>query len=347
MKKIHINVSKPYDVIIGKDLLKNTGEYAKKVLKGNKILIVTDDIVEKLYLEYVKNSVSQNGYIVETYTIKNGEQSKNSDEFLKILNFLAEKHFTRSDALIALGGGVVGDLTGFCASVYLRGISFIQIPTTLLASVDSSVGGKTAIDLSAGKNLAGSFYHPELVLCDLNTFRTLKDSVFSDGMAEVIKYGVIYDAELFERLKEKKIDEEIIGRCVEIKRDVVVEDEFESGLRKILNFGHTIGHAIEKCSNYKLTHGTGVAIGMAMITKYAVIKEITSKKCYEELMKIIKLYNLPLECDFSADELFNAATSDKKRDGDYINVILPLEIGKCSVKKITMNELKEIINSII
>ena len=177
------------------------------------------------------------------------------------------------------------------------------------------------------------------------SFKTLKDATFADGMAEVIKYGVIYDADLFEKLKNKNIDEEIIARCVEIKKEIVVEDEYENGIRKILNFGHTIGHAVEKCSNYKITHGSGVAIGMSMITKYAELNKLVSGDCYNRLNEILKLYNLPTKTDFTAEQLYRIATSDKKRDGDYISIVLPLEIGKCIVKKITLDELKEIIFS--
>lgn len=344
MKKIEINVSKPYNVLIGKNLLDKIGSLSRPLCNGNKAMIITDDNVEPLYYEAVKNSLENSGFQVYKYVIANGEASKNSTNFIKILNTLAEYRFTRTDTLFALGGGVVGDLTGFCASVYLRGISFIQIPTTLLAAVDSSVGGKTAIDLDAGKNLAGAFYQPKLVLFDMNTLDTLSDEIFSDGMAEVIKYGMIYDKELFNNLKRKQITEDIISRCVEIKRDVVMVDEFDNGLRKILNFGHTMGHAIEKCSNFQLTHGTCVAIGMALITKYAVKAGKCSNDCYDELCEVVQLYNLPTECDYSSDVLFNSATSDKKREGDKLSIILPLRIGKCIIEDIKVSDFSDIIN---
>lgn len=343
MKNIEINVSKQYNVIIDKDCLKNVGALSKPLCKGNKALIITDDIVEDLYLNTVQKSLLDSGFEVYSYIIKNGEASKNAENFLKILNKLAEYHFTRTDTLFALGGGVVGDLTGFCASVYLRGVPFIQIPTTLLAAVDSSVGGKTAIDLDAGKNLAGAFYQPELVVFDIKTLSTLKPETFSDGMAEVIKYGMIYDNDLFLKLKNKDIDEEIIAKCVEIKRDVVKVDEFDKGLRKILNFGHTIGHAIEKCSGFSMTHGTCVAIGMALITKYSVIYGICDEKCYDELCEVIKLYNLPVNCEYDSEDLFFAATSDKKREGNKLSIILPKTIGECEIKDIDITDFLDVI----
>ena len=343
MIKIEINTSKKYDVIIDADCLCNIGDLAKPLCKSNKAMVVTDDIVDKLYFNIVENSLTNAGFDVFKYVIPNGENSKNANNFLDILNTLANANFTRTDTLFALGGGVVGDITGFCASVYLRGISFIQIPTTLLAAVDSSVGGKTAINLNAGKNLAGSFYQPELVLFDINTLSTLPENIISDGMAEVIKYGMIYDKTLFNNIKNNKISEEIIARCVEIKRDVVSEDEYEKGLRKILNFGHTIGHAIEKCSNYSLSHGTCVAIGMALITKYCVKSGDCDKDDYDELCKVLCLYNLPCKCNYGADDICNVIKSDKKCSGNMLSLILIKEIGKNFIKDIPISNIKEII----
>jgi 3-dehydroquinate synthase len=224
--------------------------------------------------------------------MEHGEKSKNSVTYINLLNFLAENHITRTDALLALGGGVVGDLTGFAAATFLRGIKFIQCPTTLLAMVDSSVGGKTAIDLECGKNLAGAFYQPSVVICDITTLDTLSEKIFYDGCAEVIKYGVIASEELFEICRDGFKDniEEIIYRCVSIKRDIVMEDEFDTGMRQLLNFGHTIGHGIEACSKYYITHGTAVAIGMVLITKAAVKMNMCNEEVLVRLEKLIEIH---------------------------------------------------------
>lgn len=343
MRKIQINTSNKYDVIIDTNCLSKIGELSTPLCKTKKAMIITDDIVDKLYSKTVEISLINSGFDVHKYVIPNGEYSKNTDNFLKILNELANENFTRTDTLFALGGGVVGDLTGFCASVYLRGISFIQIPTTLLAAVDSSVGGKTAINLDAGKNLAGAFYQPKLVLFDINTLSSLPDKIISDGMAEVIKYGMIYDKSLFESLKNNNISEDIIARCVEIKKEVVTEDEFENELRKILNFGHTIGHAIEKCSNYSLGHGMCVAIGMALITKFCVKSGVCNQNDYEELCEVLQLYSLPIQYNYDVEAICQVINSDKKRSGELISLILIKQIGKCFIKDIPLSDIKEIV----
>ena len=232
--------------------------------------VITDSNVDKLYSNILISSLEKSGYKVSKFVFDAGEQSKNANTFVDILEFLANSGLTRSDCVFALGGGVVGDIAGFAASVYLRGIKFVQIPTTLLAAVDSSVGGKTAVNLPAGKNLVGAFHQPSLVLCDLDTLDTLPESVFQDGCAEVIKYGVIYDAGLFSHLAENGLAferEYVISRCVELKRNVVEQDEFDTGARQMLNYGHTIGHGIEAQSGFSVTHGQAVAIGMAIVSR--------------------------------------------------------------------------------
>ena len=249
MKTICIKASKSYQVHIGQQLIPQAATYIQKIHPVCKAAIISDSNVYPLFGKALEDSLSASGFSVISYVFTAGEASKNGETFLEILNFLAENEMTRSDFLIALGGGVVGDITGFAAATFLRGVSYIQIPTTLLAMVDSSVGGKTAIDLPAGKNLAGAFYQPSLVLCDLNALDTLPREIFCDGCAEVIKYGVLYDADLFYHLFEKGLQfdrEDVIARCVEWKRNVVIEDEFDIGARQMLNFGHTVGHGIEK-----------------------------------------------------------------------------------------------------
>ncbi len=344
MKVVNVGASKAYDVIIDKGLLEKTGEYLDKVLKSKTVVIITDDIVDKLYYKKVYNSLIDNDYTVYKYVIKNGEQSKNSDNYIKILNFLAKNRLTRKDALIALGGGVVGDLTGFVAGTYLRGIDFVQIPTTLLADVDSSVGGKTAIDLDEGKNLCGVFYQPKVVLCDYTTLQTLPDEIYRDGCAEVIKYGIISDKNLFDKLKNdvKTQEEDVIQRCVYLKSDIVNKDEFDNGIRQLLNFGHTIGHAIEKCSKYTISHGSAVAIGMVLIAKASYDMGLCSKEDYKEVVDIIKMYNLPTTTSFDMESLYDVMLSDKKRAGESINLVVLKEIGNCELMKVSIEKMKEI-----
>lgn len=346
MKTINVKASSCYDVIISDNLLSETGRYIKNTVGGSSVTIISDDIVYPLYGQQVESSLIESGYKVIKYIIVNGEASKNAVNYIAILNFLADHHMTRSDIIVALGGGVVGDLAGFIASTYLRGLRFIQIPTTLLAAVDSSVGGKNAINLHAGKNLAGTFFQPDLVLCDYSVMSSLNESIFTDGCAEVIKYGIIADEELFYMLNNpiKEQLEEIISQCVLIKQNIVCSDEYDNGLRQILNFGHTIGHAVEICSNYIISHGNAVSIGMAILTRASFFMNICSRTCCDRIIAMLKKHNLPTEVTFNEDELFYAALSDKKRSGDFINIVIPEEIGRCVIKKITINHLKEIIH---
>lgn len=341
MNTIHVNASKSYDVIIGEGILNDIGTRLISVLKEScKIAIISDSNVFPIYGLQVSENLKNNGFQVVNYTFPAGEASKNAATYLEILNFLAENHLTRSDAILALGGGVTGDMAGFAAATYLRGISYVQVPTTLLAMVDSSVGGKTAIDLLVGKNLVGAFYQPKIVLCDLNTLNTLPASVFSDGCAEVIKYGVLYDAELFAHLKANGLQfnrEEVISRCVELKRNVVAEDEFDTGARQKLNLGHTIGHGVEAQSNFSITHGQAVAIGMAIIAKAAC------KTIYSELVSVLERFQLPTKTDFTAKQLFTSALSDKKRSGGTVNLIIPKAIGDCYILPKAVEELESFI----
>lgn len=341
MKTINVKASKSYDVKIGAGLLKSLGNELFSVLKKTcKIAIISDSNVWPLYGETSQCTLEVAGFSVVSFVFPAGENSKNSNTYLNILNFLAENQLTRSDAIVALGGGVTGDIAGFAAATFLRGIPYIQVPTTLLAMVDSSVGGKTAIDLPAGKNLVGAFYQPSLVLCDIDTLNSLPETVFCDGCAEVIKYGVLYDQELFAHLSAKSLDfdrETVIARCVELKRDVVAEDEFDTGARQKLNLGHTIGHGIEARSDFTITHGQAVAIGMAIVSKSAC------NGIYNELCSVLKKFNLPTGTDFSANELFNCALSDKKRTGGTVNLIIPREIGHCEIVPTPVENLESFI----
>ena len=343
MKTITVNASEKYECIIGAGVLNHVSDYIKNLTSTEKIMIVSDDKVAELYLDKVKNNLMEAGFKVYQFIIENGEKSKNANNYIRLLNVLAENYFTRSDAMIALGGGVVGDLTGFAAATFLRGIRFFQIPTTLLAMVDSSVGGKTAIDLDAGKNLAGAFYQPKLVLADIDTLDTLEQQVFRDGCAEVIKTAAIADRSLFDYLYEHGEDfdrEYVIGRCIEIKASVVEADEFDNGKRQLLNFGHTIGHAIEKCSHYEITHGQAVAIGMVMMMRSSVKYALTSDS-ESEITNIVNKFGLPVSCVYTAEDLYSVMLADKKRKGNYVTVVIPSLIGNCTLKKITITDLKD------
>lgn len=341
MKIIPVTASRNYDVVIGNGLIGNLGEHLLSVQKKLcKVAIISDSNVYPLYGDLAKNSLADAGFEVVHYVFPAGEESKNAATYINILNFLAENHLTRSDAVLALGGGVTGDMTGFAAATYLRGIAYIQVPTTLLAMVDSSVGGKTAIDLPTGKNLVGAFCQPRLVLCDLDALNTLPDGVFCDGCAEVIKYGVLYDAKLFSHLEAKGLQfdrEAVVSRCVELKRNVVAEDEFDTGARQKLNLGHTIGHSIEAQSNFTVTHGQAVAMGMAIVAKSGC------KAIYPVLTAVLERFNLPITTEFSADLLYNSALSDKKRSGGTVNLIVPNAIGDCSIVPTPVDKLKSFI----
>ena len=347
MNTIHVEASKNYDVLVGNDLLQNVDTYLLSVLKHTcKLAIISDSNVWALYGSTVTKKISGAGFDVIEFAFPAGESSKTADTYLKIINFLAENHISRSDAIIALGGGVTGDMTGFAAATFLRGIKFIQIPTSLLAMVDSSVGGKTAIDLATGKNLVGAFYQPELVICDLNMLNTLPEPVFIDGCAEVIKYGVLYDAELYNHLDTFGLHfdrEYVISRCIALKRDVVCQDEFDTGARQKLNLGHTIGHGIEAQSNYSISHGQAVAIGMAIVSKAGAKLGYCDKNTARSIAEILKKFHLPTTTHYSSEQLYNTALSDKKRNGNTVNLIVPQKIGSCMIVATPTNQLESFI----
>lgn len=342
MNCITVPASKEYRVHIGSGLISQIGEMVSEITNDGKIAIISDSNVWPLHGEVVSSNLKKSGYSVYNYVFPAGEESKNGNTYLQILNFLAENTLTRSDLLIALGGGVVGDMTGFVAATYLRGVGYIQIPTTLLAMVDSSVGGKTAIDLPAGKNLAGAFYQPNLVICDIDTLSTLPAPIFRDGCAEVIKYGILYDAELTAHLHEYGLafdKETVISRCISLKRDVVAADEFDRGERQKLNLGHTFGHGIEKESNFSISHGKAVSIGMAMIARAACKKGYCDADTKNKILAILKKFALPTSCDFTAKALYESALSDKKRSGSTVNLIIPKSIGICDIHPTPIQEM--------
>ena len=345
MKKITVNASKQYDVLIGNDLLEKAGEICLKYVGKCKAAIITDSNVNALYSHTLENSLVKEGYDVVKFVFEAGEKSKNINTLTDILNFLADSELTRSDCIFALGGGVVGDIAGFAASVYLRGIRFVQIPTTVLSAVDSSVGGKTGIDLNDKKNIVGAFHQPSLVICDCSLQDTLTDEIFYDGCAEIIKYGVINDKALFELLSSgfKENIEEIIFSCVNNKRLIVEEDEFDTGKRQLLNFGHTIGHAIEKCSSFKISHGRAVAVGMVIVTRSAYKNGFCDRNTLESLISTLEKADLPTSCSFNEKELAEVALSDKKRKGDSVTLVIPYSIGDCRLYTLSITELESFI----
>lgn len=340
MNHIQIKASKNYTVTIGSGLLSQLGCSILAVTGARKACIVSDSNVWPLYETCASESCAASGLSICEFVFPAGENSKNDTTYLNLLNFLATNQFTRSDCIVALGGGVVGDLAGFAAATYLRGIPYIQVPTSLLAMVDSSVGGKTGIDLPAGKNLCGAFYQPSEVLCDTDVLNTLPEEVFRDGCAEIIKYAVLFDPELFALLENDGLDfdrEWVIARCVAHKRNVVAGDEFDRGQRMLLNLGHTIGHAIEKCSHYAVSHGKAVAIGISIVCRAA--------KCphTDRIIALLEKFGLRTATDLSPSDLWNTALSDKKRSGDLVNLIIPKAIGSCEIVPTAVENLKTFI----
>ena len=346
VRKVVVKASTEYAILIGRDILKELGEEVKKRIKPCKAAVITDTTVEKLYAEQAEKSLQDAGFNTCRFVYPAGESAKHIGTLSDMLEFLAEEEVTRQDIIVALGGGVCGDMAGFAAAVYQRGIRFVQVPTTFLAAVDSSVGGKTAIDLKAGKNMAGAFYQPHLVLCDVNTLDTLPEEVFADGIAETLKYGIIGDVELFEKTAKgdfRKELEEIIETCVKMKRDIVMEDEFDNGMRQLLNLGHTLGHAIEKKSGFTISHGHAVAIGMHLIAKVAEEKELAEAGLAEKVRIALENNKLPVSINYTAEEITEGVLKDKKRRGGEISFVFPTKVGRCEIVKIPVEEVTELV----
>ena len=343
MITVPVKASTAYDICIGRGLLRQSGTYLRRVTTGDTVLLVCGDIVAKLHAPTVKASLEAAGYRVEQFIYPHGEQSKTIDTYFRLQMALAEAGLTRSDTIVALGGGVTGDLAGFAAATYQRGIAYVQMPTTLLAAVDSSVGGKTAIDLPAGKNLVGAFYQPKLVLCDLNALDTLPPEIFTEGMAEVIKYGVIWDENFFNRLSAGIGDglEDIISRCVSIKAEVVARDEYDRGLRGLLKFGHTAAHAVEQLSHYTVSHGNAVAIGMVLVTKAAQLAGLCDEALFHRVLRLVQQYDLPTGTDFAPQDVVKAMYADKKRTGDSITLVIPRTLGRCELQTMRTKEMED------
>lgn len=337
--KLTVNLGEnSYPIYIENGILSDTGRYISDIFSGKRIMVISDDHVFPLYGKKLLNSLSAS-YECHSLVLPHGEPTKDFQTLPRVYSSLLEAKLTRSDLIIALGGGVIGDLAGFAAASYLRGIKLVQIPTSLLAQVDSSVGGKVAVDLPQGKNLVGAFFHPKMVLIDPTVLDTLPPHFVSDGMGEVIKYGCIKDAELFDRLcAHTSFDDlkpeltEIIARCVDIKRIVVEADQFDTGERMLLNFGHTLAHTIEQYYHYEReSHGEAVGIGMYQITKMAEEKGLTELHCADQIKKALDIYGLPSSCGLPLDDLKAAITLDKKNLNGKLNVVLLKKIGKSYV----------------
>ncbi|MBO7193378.1 MAG: 3-dehydroquinate synthase [Bacteroidaceae bacterium] len=343
---ISVKATREYDICIGRGILAGIGDMISPILGKCRLAVLTDSNVDALYGSTMMEYLASAGYDACKYVIPAGEASKCAENLLAFLTFLAQEQLTRSDAVVAFGGGVVGDLGGLSASLYLRGVKYIQVPTTLLAAVDSSVGGKTAIDIPAGKNLVGSFYQPSLVCCDTALMDSLPSDIYRDGCAEVIKYGMILDARLYDTLHTIPFDREaVVARCIEIKRDVVQQDEFDNGVRGLLNFGHTFGHAIEKLSDFGVSHGEAVAKGMVIAARIAPLCGLCDVA--DELSALLLQYGFDITCGYSANEIYNALLSDKKRRGGNISVILPRAIGECVLYDMPVEELKGLLQKVM
>ncbi|MBO5270404.1 MAG: 3-dehydroquinate synthase [Clostridia bacterium] len=342
---VSVTASRNYDVLIGKGLLEDLGALSSAIVAPGKAVLVTDDTVNALYGDRAEASLTDAGYTVRRFVFPHGEASKTVETYARLLNFCAESGITRSDALFALGGGVVGDLTGFAAATFLRGVRFIQIPTTLLAAVDSSVGGKTGVDLPLGKNLVGAFWQPSLVVCDYTLLDTLTPEIFADGCAEIIKYAIINDKPLFEALKSPIRPQlgAVIANCVRNKRDIVLLDERDTGCRQLLNLGHTFGHAVEACSDFGISHGSAVAIGTNLVSSVAAKRGLLSMDELKEIRNMLASYSLPLTCPYSAAELAAVAASDKKRAGASIALVVPYGIGDTRLLKTPVSEVEAFI----
>lgn len=346
MKEIGIKASRNYRVLIEKGLLGRAGELSAPLIPGRRALIAAGETVAGLYGDRLRESLENAGFEVFSCVYPSGEKAKTPDNLVYIISALAENDFCRDDAVFALGGGVTGDMVGLAAALYMRGIACVLLPTTLLAAVDASVGGKTAVDLPAGKNLMGVFSQPRLVLCDPGVFSTLPEPVYAEGWAEIVKCAFLRGGRLLELLRSGKAEEEleeVIALCVSLKRKLVEADEFDRGERRLLNFGHTLGHAIERLSGYQTPHGEAVAAGMAIMTRLGHSLGLCDAQTVAVMEKLLEGYGLPTSCVYGAEELAEAACSDKKRRGEKIELILPLRPGECVPFETELNDLGKMI----
>lgn len=343
-RKLHVSAGTGYDVLVGSGLLSQAGALITDTCNTQRIALVTDDIVADLHLRTVQAALQDAGMQTVTHIIPHGEKNKTIGTLTDILEFLADQHCTRSDVIVALGGGVVGDIAGFAAATFLRGVRFVQIPTTLLADVDSSIGGKTAVNLPAGKNLVGAFHQPSLVICDIDCLDTLPRETLTAGMAEALKCAVLCDESLFDLITADRQEDraEIIARCIDIKRRFVEADETEQGPRRYLNLGHTLGHAVESCSGFRIPHGSAVAIGMAMMARACEVAGDAEPGTCARIENACLSLGLPISSSYLPSQLAEAAAADKKRSGDAITFVGIASIGECYLETTPINDIERI-----
>ena len=348
MQTLSVQASRPYDIVIGRNLLSKAGAMARQINAGSRAMLIADSHVAPLYADRVLTGFQAAGYTISLFTFEAGEERKRLSTVQEIYARLAAENLTRGDLLVALGGGVTGDLTGFAAATWLRGIDFVQLPTSLLAQVDSSVGGKTGVDIPEGKNLVGAFWQPRLVVADIDTLSTLPEDFLADGMAEVIKAACIQDAAFFADLEKgdalsPQKAAETVRRAVDIKRRVVEADEREAGQRKLLNFGHTLGHALEKHYDYRYSHGRAVGIGMLLVTWAAERAGLTPSGTAERIASLLTKYGLPTSDPAAPDQYLANAALDKKRSANRLDLVLLREIGQAFVQPIPVDRLASFI----
>ena len=344
---VRVNVGSGYDVEVGPGLLRRCGERIARALGPCRAFVATDANVGPLYLRACLDSLADAGFTHASLTLPAGEAVKNLSSFGELLEAMAREGMSRTDVVVALGGGVIGDLAGFAAGCYMRGVPLVQVPTTLLAAVDSSVGGKTAVDLSAGKNLVGVFHQPSLVLCDTDCLTSLPDREYRCGAAEAIKVGILGDEPLFRLFEDGAAPRDrlpdVILHCVRYKAAVVERDERERGERRLLNLGHTVGHAIERCSDFSIPHGLAVAAGLAIIARASARRGWCAQDAARRIERTLIRNRLPATADFPAEALARAALSDKKRSGSDITLITPREVGACELRRVGVDELPGVI----
>ncbi len=345
---IEVRTRRPYQVRIGQGLLNRCGQEIGSVHSPCKVCLAADDVVDRLYGDQAAASLTAAGFVVTRFVFPHGEAAKSHTVLLELYDALMHSRISRGDLIVALGGGVCGDLAGFAAATFMRGIDFVQLPTTLLAAVDSSVGGKTGVNLPGGKNTVGAFWQPILCLCDTGTFDTLPADVFAGGMAEVVKYAALFDKSLLDIIKGGLRENptalcQTVARCVALKVRVVTDDERDHGRRQLLNFGHTVGHAIETLSNYQIPHGHAVAIGMVIMARAAFAMGLSEEDCAPVLTLCLCEQGLPVACTYTARELAEVAAGDKKRDGDGITVVLPRTLGEGVLHRLPVEELEALL----